>query len=154
MRCLAFQLGEGQYALPLRDLVEVIPLLPIRAAPHAPDCISGLIHYRGQAVPVLDLCQLALGRPCEELTSTRLAVLRWPLAGRAAPLLALMIERAVSEVKLAPEMFQPMPLRIEETPYLKGLAASAAGLVQLVDVTKLLPEAVAALLYPGEATQP
>lgn len=153
MRCLAFHLGEGRYALPLRDLIEVVPLLPVREVPHAPAYISGIINYRGQAVPVLDLCQLALGRPCEARMSTRLIVLRWQMAGRETRLLALVAERAVSEVMLDPETFVPAPLQIDETPYLEGLAVSAAGLVQLVEVTRLLPEAVAALLYPEEAAQ-
>lgn len=151
MRCLAFQLGEGKYALPLRDLLEVLPLLPVREVPHAPDYISGIINYRGQAVPVLDLCQLTLGRSCEERMSTRLIVLRWQLAGRTARLLALMVERAVNVVKLDTKTFEPTPLRIDETPYLERLAVNAAGLVQLIDVSQLLPEEVAALLYTEEA---
>jgi chemotaxis-related protein WspB len=153
MRCISFQLGEGQYALPLRDLVEVLPLLSMREAPHAPDYISGIINYRGHAVPVLDLCQLALGRPCRELMSTRLIVLRSQLAGRTDRLLALMVERAVSEVQLDPATLKPSPLRIDETPYLKSLAASASGLLQLVDISQLLQEEVAALLYPEEVAQ-
>jgi chemotaxis-related protein WspB len=153
MRCISFQLGEGQYALPLRDLVEVLPLLSMREAPHAPDYISGIINYRGHVVPVLDLCQLALGRPCRERMSTRLLVLRSQLAGRTDRLLALMVERAVSEVQLDPATLKPSPLRIDETPYLKGLAASASGLLQLVDISQLLQEEVAALLYPEEVAQ-
>lgn len=150
MRCIAFHLGEGRYALPLRDLVEVLPLLPVRRVPHAPDYIGGIINYRGCAVPVLDLCQLVLGRPCQERISTRLIVLRLPRAAHTDSLLALMVERAVSEVNLDPQTLVPPPLRIEETPYLKGLAVSATGLVQLVDASRLLPAEVAALLYPEE----
>lgn len=149
MRCLAFQLGEGRYALPLRDILEVLPLLPVVRVPHAPDYISGIINYREQAVPVLDLCQLVLDRPCEERMSTRLIVVRWQLSGRAARLLALMVERAVNEMKLDTKTFQP-PLQIDETPYLGRLAVSATGLVQMVTVSQLLPQEMAALLYPEE----
>jgi chemotaxis-related protein WspB len=150
MRCLAFQLGEGRYALPLRDILEVLPLLPVAGVPHAPDYISGIINYRGQAVPVLDLCQLVLNRPCEARMSTSLIVVRWQLAARAAKLLALMVERAVNEVKLDTKTFQSPPLQIDETPYLERLAVSATGLVQMVTVSQLLPQEMAALLYPEE----
>jgi chemotaxis-related protein WspB len=154
MRCLAFHLGTGRYALPLRDLVELLPLLPQRELPHAPAYISGIINYRGQTVPVLDLCQLALDRPCEVLVSTRLVVLRWQSAGRAPKLLALMVERATSEIDLDPSTLEPLPVRIEQAPYLKDLAASAAGMMQLVDVSRMLSEEVADLLYPDEEHQP
>ena len=150
MRCLAFQLGEGRYALPLCDILEVLPLLPLSGVPHAPDYISGIINYRGQVVPVLDLCQLTLGRPCEARMSTRLIVLHWQLAGRADRLLALMVERAVNEMKLDAETFQSPPLQIDETPYLERLAVNATGLVQMVTVSQLLPQEIAALLYPEE----
>lgn len=152
MRCIAFHLGEGRYALPLRDLVEILPLLPAREVPHAPDYIGGIINYRGQAVPVLDLCQLALGRPCQARISTRLIVLRLP--GHAGCLLALMVERAVSDVNLDPNTFEPSPLRIAATPYLKEFAVSATGLVQLVDASHLLPEEVLNLLCQEVVSQP
>ena len=150
MRCLAFQLGEGRYALPLCDILEVLPLLPLSGVPHAPDYISGIINYRGQVVPVLDLCQLTLGRPCETRMSTRLIVLHRQLAGRADRLLALMVERAVNEMKLDAKTFQSPPLQIDATPYLERLAVSATGLVQMVTVSQLLPQEMAALLYPEE----
>ena len=154
MRCIAFQLGEGHFALPLRALVEVLPLLPVRALAHAPAGVAGVINYRGQVVPVLDLCQLALGQPCAERVSTRLLVLRWQQAGREIGLLALMVERALSELRIDPKSLTPPPLRIDATPYLAGLAVAASGLVQLIDVSRLLSEAVAGLLYPEAATLP
>ncbi len=150
MRCIAFQLGDGQYALPLRDLVEVLPLLTVHELPHAPDYISGIINYRGQAVPVLDLCQLTLGRPSHARMSTRLIVLRLQPTLRASRLLALKIEQAVSEVNLDPASFAAPPLHISETPYLTGLSLSDAGLVRLVEVSQLLPDEVMDLLYPEE----
>ena len=82
--------------------------------------------------------------------STRLIVLRWQLAGRGDRLLALMVERAVNEMKLDAKTFQSPPLQIDETPYLERLAVSATGLVQMVTVSQLLPQEMAALLYPEE----
>ncbi len=152
MRCIAFQLGEGHFALPLSELVEVLPLLPVRALAHAPVGVVGVINYRGQVVPVLDLCQLALGQPCVERFSTRLLVLRWQRAGREVGLLALMVERAVSELRIDPKSLTPPPLRVDATPYLADLAVAAGGLVQLLEVSRLLPAAVAGLLYPEAAT--
>lgn len=154
MRCLAFRLGQQRYALPLADIVEILPLLSMRSLAQAPDYIAGLVNYRGQTVPVLDLCQLALGRPCEARMSTRMLVLKLGTVGDAAQLLGLLVERAVDTLDLAPGSVLPSPVDIKETPYLKGLAAQGADLVQLVDVSQLLSDEVVRLLYPQEALAP
>jgi chemotaxis-related protein WspB len=147
MRCIAFQLGEGRFALPMSDLVEVVPLLPVRALAHAPDGVAGVINYRGQVVPVIDLCQLALGRPSAERSSTRLLVLHWNPAGRESRLLALMVERAVNEQLIDADALTPPPVRIDATPYLGRLGMADGALVQLVDVSQLLPPSIGELLY-------
>jgi len=150
MRCIAFKLGDGQYALPLRDIVEVLPLLTIHELPHAPDYIRGIINYRGQSLPVLDLCQLTLGRPSKPRMSTRLFVLRLQAATPATRLLALLVEQAVSELNIDPEKFVAPPVQINETPYLTGISVSADGLLQLVEISYLLPDKVLATLYPEQ----
>lgn len=149
MRCLLFQLGEGHYALPMRDILEVLPLLPLREVPRAPPYIAGLIKYRGEPVPVVDLRALALGRPCEERMTTRLVVVPLP-RGEVSLRLALMVERAVDVVVLSPEDVARTPAPQAETPYLGGLAVNGTELTQLVSVDRLLPEAVLGLLYPEE----
>ncbi len=145
MRCIVFHLGEGRYALPLRNLVEVLPLLEVSEVPHAPDYIDGLINYRGHAVPVLDVCQLLLHAPCRDRISTRLVVVRLQRG-----LLALKVEKAVSEVYIDPKSISASPLQLDATPYLDELAMSPGGPIQLVDVMQLLPEEVLSLLYPEE----
>lgn len=153
MRCLAFQLGEQRYALALTAIVEVLPLLTMRALAQAPDYISGLVNYRGQTVPVLDLCQLALGRASEVRMSTRLLLVRLEAGATTDRLLGLMVERAVDTLDLAPDSVHPSPVDIRETPYLKGLAVQGTELVQLVDVSQLLPDEIARLLYPTESAE-
>lgn len=155
MRCLSFQLGLQRYALPLRDIVEVLPMLNVRTLAQAPLYIRGLISYRGQTVPLLDLCQLALGRHCELRMSTRLLIVR---IGRATAgtqkLLGVLVESAVDALEFQDADFSPSPVRVDQTPYLTGLATQASGLIQRVDVSMLLSDEVVDLLYPEEAAAP
>jgi chemotaxis-related protein WspB len=154
MRCIAFQLGEERFALPMGDLIEVVPLLPVRALARAPQGVAGVINYRGQVVPVVDLCQLALGRPSAERSSTRLLVLHWKPDGRESRLLALMVERAVNEQLIDTHTLTAPPVRIDATPYLGKLAMAGGQLVQLVDAAQLLPASVGDLLYPEAQALP
>ena len=52
-------------ALPMRWVQEVAPWRAARPIPHAPAAISGMIVWRGQALPVLDLAQRLTGLPSD-----------------------------------------------------------------------------------------
>ena len=58
-------------ALPMRWVQEVSPWQAARPIPHAPDAVGGLIIWRGQALPVLDLAQRLTGLPSDAGTETR-----------------------------------------------------------------------------------
>ncbi len=65
--------GSGTFlpALPMRWVQEVNPWQAARPVPHAPAAVSGMIVWRGHALPVLDLAQRLTGLPSDADTSTR-----------------------------------------------------------------------------------
>lgn len=71
---LLFQFGTDRYAMEARHAVEVIPLVLLQKIPGAPRGVAGLLNYRGRPVPVLDLCELTVGRPARERMNTRIIV--------------------------------------------------------------------------------
>ncbi|MEY4376023.1 MAG: hypothetical protein RJB26_573 [Pseudomonadota bacterium] len=54
-RYLAFHLGTSYYAVPIREVREVVRLCPITAVPNMPEHIRGVINLRGSVLPVFDL---------------------------------------------------------------------------------------------------
>lgn len=58
-------------ALPMRSIQEVSPWQAVRPIPHAPDAVSGMIVWRGHALPVLDLAQRLTGLPNDTDAETR-----------------------------------------------------------------------------------
>ena len=70
MLMLLFQLGNSRYAVPAREVVEIASMVKLEPIPMAPDYIAGLFNYRGQHVPVLDLCQLINNQACCNLITT------------------------------------------------------------------------------------
>src|ERR1700755_1888188 len=74
-RFLTFRSDDRLYALPARQVAEVIRITPLARVPHAPKCLLGLANLRGLVMPVAGVRGL-LGRAEIPATSTsRLIVL-------------------------------------------------------------------------------
>ena len=54
---LLFTIDTARYAIPLRDVAEVVPAVNVLALPDAPAIVEGVVNVRGQIVPVLSLRQ-------------------------------------------------------------------------------------------------
>ncbi len=142
---LLFSLGADRYALPASEVSEVLPLQRLKQLPEAPAWVAGLLAYRGEMIPVLDLCQRVLGRPASVCNSTRLVLVRHPQAFGGRPL-GLVLEKASRVDRLPVEGAQPVGLA-RQPGYLGTVQESIPhGLVQRIRVAGLLPPDVAELL--------
>ena len=75
MQLLTFSIGGQQYGIDTRNIVEVLPFISAQELPQQAEEIRGLIRYRGKLLPVVDLCQLVLDRPCQLRLGTRTIVI-------------------------------------------------------------------------------
>lgn len=138
MLALAFRLGEARYALRTRDVVEVLPRRILRELPSAPPGVVGLLPYRGTLTPVVDLCQLLLGRDCAPRRSTRIIVVTLP-AGDSVRLAGLLAEQVLDFIDIGATL---PGLRLPATPWLADHVADESGAPQLLEPAALLPEAL------------
>lgn len=134
MLLLKFQAAGQTFAVDSLRVVEVIPWVQLRPLPHAPAHLAGLLAYRGQVAPVLDLGLLLGGAACVPRLSTRIIVAR-PTAGT---LLGLLAERIRDVVRARAVVSPGVPLA--GAPYLGPVIELSEGLVQLIEVEKLAPE--------------
>jgi chemotaxis-related protein WspB len=147
MLFLLFQLNGERYALDTASVVEVLPLLDVRAVPRAPAGVAGVIEYRGLTLPVIDLSELALGRPAARRLSTRIVIVEHADVQGERRRIGVIAERATSTVRCEPSQFQPSGLARAGAPYLGHLAKSADGLVQRVEVSELLTPAMCSAFF-------
>lgn len=147
MLFLQFQLGNDRYVLDSGSVVEVLPLLGIKQIPQAPAGIAGAFNYRGRPVPVIDLSELALGRPARLHMSTRIVIVSYPGAAGARHLLGLIAEKATQMVCRDPLDFSDAGVVSEAAPYLGPVATDPDGLLQWIEVTKILPPSVRNVLF-------
>ena len=151
MLFLLFKADRDRYAIDVNQLVEVLPLIQIKQIPRMPAAVAGAFDYRGTPVPAIDLSQLLLGRPAQRRSSTRIVVIRYPNAAGALHLLGLIAERVTETLRRDPGDFRPTGVRSPEAPYLGPLLSDEHGLVQWIEVRKLLPESVRDMLFASPA---
>ena len=147
MLFLTFELGKDRYALDVRQIAEVLPLVGVKQIPKAPAAMNGLFNYRGAPVPVVDLSQLTLGRPSVRRLSTRLVLVHYPDHTGRIHLLGLIAERATGTARHEASDFVPSGITNAGAAYLGPVVTDARGLLQWIDVRTLLPPSFRDLLF-------
>jgi chemotaxis-related protein WspB len=147
MLFLLFELGNDRYALDVRQIAEVLPLLGVKQIPRAPKAMTGLFNYRGTPVPVIDLSQLTLGRASARRLSTRIVLVHYPDETGRTHLLGLIAEKATQTARHEPSDFVASGITNAGAPYLGPVVTDARGMVQWIDVRTLLPPSFRDLLF-------
>jgi chemotaxis-related protein WspB len=144
---LVFQLGGERYLLDSAEVAEVLPLVELKRIPRAPAGVAGVLRFRGGTVPVVDLGEVALGRPVERRLSTRIILAHYATPRGDKKLLGLVAERVTDTVRRDRSDFAPAGVTSPDAPYLGPLTRDEHGLMQWILVEQLLPESVRAALF-------
>lgn len=159
MLLLTFTVAGEPYALDVAAVVELVPRVPLRAVPHAPAYLAGLLEYRGEVVPVVDLGVLLGSHPSGDRLSTRIILVaaarkrtdrddtRNPTPDPAAMTrrAGLIAEQVIDLIPVAPEQVTPAPVRLDRAPYLNAIARTDRGFMPLVGIEALLFETLSAM---------
>ncbi len=147
MLALTFQVGPNRLALDVRRAREVVPRVHLQPVAGSPPWLAGLFVYRGQVVPVIDLHRLLDAGDCPPHLSSRIILV--PLGdGRLVGLLAAQ----VADVRQVATDGPALPgFHAPGQPDLGPILVDEAGMFHLVDLDRLLPAPVQALVraLPG-----
>ena len=147
MLFVVLQLDDHRYAIEAGQVEEILPLVSVKPIPHAPHGVAGVFNYRGVPVPVIDLSELTLGRPAQRRLSTRMIVVHYGNDKGAPRSLALIAEKAMETVRREPSEFLPTGVSGDRNGYLGPVVTDSRGLLQRVEIQKLLPPAVRDALF-------
>jgi chemotaxis-related protein WspB len=152
---LIFHVAENQYAVDAARVREVVPRVGLRFVPHAPGYLAGLFNYRGQVVPVVDF-GLLLGQPaCRPRLSTRIIIVDTAADERVEYVPLGLIAEQVSDVRDVPGRQPARPASpLTEAPYLGPIVQLDDGLVQLIDVNRILTGALLDAFIGGRSERP
>lgn len=155
MLCLLFRLGEDRYALETSAVEEVLPVVNWKEIPQVARGVLGVFDYHGTIVPLLDLSEFIVGRPSSMHMSTRIVLIHYldttgtgeNSGGADGHLLGLMMEGATFTFHAKAEQFAPPGVEVKEAPYLGPVMADEKGIIQLIEVQRLLPTTVKEQLF-------
>lgn len=153
MLLLVFHLDRDRYAIEAAQVVSVLPLVQIKTIPQAPAAVAGLFDYRGELVPVIDLCRLAVDRAARQLLSTRIIVVDYPDDDGRMRKLGLIAEQVLETLRRDAHEFEASGVDSPDAAYLGPVASDARGPIQLIGVRELLPESMRELLFRAVAAQ-
>lgn len=142
MLFLLFRLGKDQYALETGSVVEVLPLVHWKTVPGTVAGVAGVFNYHGSPVPLIDLRDLALSKPSRRWMSTRIIVVEYTGDVQERHLLGLLAERATETIRRSEEEFFDSGISVASAPYLGSVTMDDRGIIQRVEVKRLLPPSV------------
>lgn len=146
---LLFYLGDDRYALPARQVVEVVSLVELKKLARSPNYVAGLLNYRGIIIPVIDLCQLIAETSYHHYLSTRIIVVNY-LASESTPYqLGLIAEQVTETLDIRETEFVDAGIQVDAAPYLGQIIIDKQGMIQYIQVESLLSESQRRYLLPG-----
>lgn len=154
-------IGNERYAIDAQRVVEVIPLVELKklaySSPNAnsesensPNYIAGLLNYRGQIVPVIDLSQLLFGTPARPYLSTRIVITQYPGEDAAFYLLGLIAERLSDTLNIQPTAWMNPGIQLDNAPFLGEIVTDEQGMIQQLKIESLLLQTHTKRLMAGE----
>lgn len=128
-------LAGERYALPVPWLREVLRGQPADPIPGGPPALLGVMHVRGEVLPVLDL-RLPLALAAHDAREAGTLV----IVDVQYESFALRVDAVADVIKIAPDAIEPHHIGVHP-PALCGFARTPLGLVQMIDPRALLPVA-------------
>jgi chemotaxis-related protein WspB len=150
MLFLTFKIGGDLYAMDTGNVVEIVPMVSLREISKAPRYLRGVFQYRGQVVPVIDLCSLAGFDTARQVLSTRIIIVSVKDSEGSDRMLGLVAERIVEIVRAEEAGLAQTGIAIEDSPYLGKMITCPQGLVQCIRPEALLSASLGQLLFPVE----
>ena len=150
MQLLTFTVAGQHYAIESRRVVEVLPLVPARPLPRTPAYVRGIFTYRGGLVPLVDLGVRLADQPLGRRLSTRVIVVDFTPREATAPRRLGLVAENVIAIRSAEDAAAALPaLELEAAPFLGSLLRLGGRTVQLLEIDRLLPDELAAGLFPA-----
>lgn len=139
-KIVIFAISGEYYALPGREVLEIVPAGDISPIPGTPKCIPGLIELRGEIESVLDL-RTVLGIPVNERSGNYILIAQ---SGSIRSGVLVDSVEDVADVTLSAIMSAPATLGAETREYVAGRLDCGDRSVILLDLGNIFARAMVA----------
>jgi purine-binding chemotaxis protein CheW len=132
---VVFKVGEVDYALPAREVLQMESYTGATVVPGAPPFVAGLIQLRGRVVPVIDLRRRFGLAPSEPTLESRVVVVEKD--GRAVALLA---DTAREVVRLGEAEQSAPPRLVDAGGFVRAVVQRKDRTILVLDFARVVGE--------------
>lgn len=134
---VAFKVADAEYVLPASSVLHLESFEGATKVPGTADSVAGLVHTRGQVVPVVDLRARFGLPPLARSLDTRVIIVQ--VGNRTA---GLLVDSAREVLDIEESAFRTPPELIEEQAMglIKAVAQTSERMVMLINLPKLIGE--------------
>lgn len=135
---VVFQLGKGEFGIDIMDVQEISPYEASVTLPDTPDFIEGVINYRGNVIPIINLKKKLILGDTEITKDTRIIVIN--LDGKD---IGFIVDEASQTLRLNDDQIDPAPTIVGgiSNKYIKGLGKlDEKRLLILIDLKRVLTD--------------
>ena len=141
IQLVAFGVADGDYAVDIMRIKEIINPIAVRPMPKAPPFIEGVLELRGAILPVIDVRKRFDLPSTEPTRSTKYLIVALDI-GAARIIVALIVDRVSEPLRVPRADIKPAPrLSVSERAFFTGVVAHHAKMLMVLDVDALLSSA-------------
>lgn len=138
---VAFGVADGDYAVDIMRIKEIINPVPVTPMPKAPPFIEGVIELRGAILPIIDVRKRFDLPPVPATRATKYLIVSVDV-GEQRVIVGLVVDRVSEPLRVARTEIKPAPrLSVSERAYFTGVVAHHGKMLMVLDVDALLSSA-------------
>ena len=134
LNVVVFNAGREEYGISVDYIISIEKLQKTTHVPHLQAYIKGVIHSRGQLIPLLDLANILYGEQIIEDAHTRIIVIQTDELSYG-----LLVQEAKEIIEIPQDKLQQVGLvAYHKTKYFSSIANLDERLITLIDPVSLL----------------
>ena len=146
MLLLGFNIGDETYVVDTRDVIEITPLVRLKALPNSMNGVCGLLNYHGTSVPVVDINQLCAQNDAIDTLTTRIIIVNYN-----NNILGVKAGNVTETIRVNESEFKDSGIKINGNDFLGRITEHNNRFLQLINLDLLLTDDVRDCLFPHES---
>ena len=150
MLLLQFQIDNEIYAIDIHSIIEIAPLVNLKAVPQSNELIAGVFNYKGILIPVVNLSLLIKGKKIKQLLSTRIIIVNYKSKEFGDKIIGLLAENVTETINCDESDLQPQNIKVEKAPYFSDMLVRGEQIIQLININKLISFEIQQYLFKSD----
>ena len=133
-KVVVFQVGNEEYAIPIRFVISIEKVEGITPIPHLPVYVNGIFKVRGDLIPVIDFERVLYNRATQINEATKIIVLQTDELS-----IGVIVKDAKEIIDIPLDLVKQLGLiAYKNTTYFTGVANLNSRIMTLIDPSKMV----------------